>query len=75
MAQGFHQGPSSAPGPGEVQGGYQEKFILLKIGDRLAQTAQGVLGSLSLGDFQSHGDVGSEHSGVGLNVGGLCQPE
>ena len=58
------------------------KLRLPKSSDAVAQLPRGVVGSLSVEVFQSHGDVAlrdvvSEHGGVGWawGSGGLFQPE
>ena len=70
--------------PEEVQVGYQEKHLLRRSDEALAQAAQGVVESPSPEEFKNRGDVAlrdvvSGHSGDGLEVGlddlnGLFQP-
>ena len=59
--------------PEEVQVGYQEKCLLRRRGEALAQAAQGVAESPSLKVFKKCGDATlrdmvSEHGGGGLMV-------
>jgi len=60
--------------PEEVQVGYQEKCLLRRRGEALAQAAQGVAESPSLKVFKTHGgvalkDMVNDHGGGGLMVG------